>query len=146
MRENQRIFAILHIEQKDEAIALRCRWLDDLTLADEAMIQASDLVYDRAKAQIQRDRQIPKKETKVSAPKPEKAETLELGFDISSTRHSHILKLKELFERHRGPSPVTITFHKEGAPLACLNIDSRWGVKISPDLKAALSHLSGPVA
>lgn len=144
MRENQLLFAVLQVDRKEEGLQLRCRWLDDLTLADEAMVAASDLAYDRAKAQAQRIQREPKKEAAAPPPKVDKERPamLELTLDAARTRHSHILQLKELFQQHRGPSPIHITFHLEGRQVAHLDIDARWGVKITPTLKEALQKMT----
>lgn len=144
LKENQLLFAVLQVDKKEETLQLRCKFLDDLTLADEEMIQLSDAAFDKAKLQILRmSRMEPKKEKE--APKveikKEVIEVLKLKLDLDSVRHSHILKLKQLFEKHRGSSPVSLHFNQNEESVAQLDIEARWGVKITPALKEAITKL-----
>ena len=66
-RENQLLYAVLQVDKKEEELRLSCRWLDDLTKADEKMIEACDKAYDKAK---QMQSRIP--QAKHGAPKPAK--------------------------------------------------------------------------
>lgn len=146
MKENQMLFAVLQVDRKEETLQLRCRWLDDLSLADEQMVQASDIAYDKAKLQVQRLQREPKKEAAKEAPKKEKpeakVETFEIKLNSTTTRHSDILRLKDIFEKHRGSSPVVIHFHEDNHVRARIDIESRWGVKITPEFKEALNKLT----
>lgn len=144
IRENQLLFAVLQVDRKDEALQLRCRWFDDLSMADEAMVQISDQAFDKAKLQIQRmarEPKEPKKEAPKEIAKVDKVETLELKFDLFQTHHSHILKLRNIFDQHRGSSPVVIQFMEGDKNIARIDIESRWGVKISPALRELLNKL-----
>lgn len=49
LHENQLLYAILQVELYEGQQRLSCRWLDDLTRADEAMIVACDSAFDRLK-------------------------------------------------------------------------------------------------
>lgn len=143
LRENQLLYAVLQIDKKEEAPRLSCRWLDDLTAANEAMIAACDHAFDKAKMQALRFSQAKKSEAK-KAPKPEKQmkvlDILTLKMDLDTTRLSRIIELKELFAEHRGATPVTIEFHSNQAHVASLQIDSRWGVVVSAGLLEALGE------
>lgn len=146
VRENQLLFAILQVDRKMDSLQLRARWFDDLKEADEAMIQASDLAFDKAKSQLGWQKREVKKEAKKEDVKKEEVimalGSLDIKLDIEKTRHSHILYLKNLFEKHRGDSPVTLQFYKEGDQIAKVEIEATWGVKISPELKQLLNKLS----
>jgi DNA polymerase-3 subunit alpha len=147
MKENQLVYAVLQVDKRDEALKLSARWLDDLSRANEEMIAASDQAYDKAKAQALRMSQMKSRE-KEAKPKMEKEkekpvlETYELKLDVSKVRHSHILKMKNLFEKHRGQSPVQMNFYHGSQNLASIDIESRWGVKVSDELKKALIDLN----
>ena len=51
MQENQLLYAVVQKETQDGQLRLQCRWLDDLTKADEAMVKACDDACDLAKQQ-----------------------------------------------------------------------------------------------
>ena len=153
MKENQLLFAVLQVDRKGEGVQLRCRWLDDLTLADETMVLASDLAFDKAKAQAQRSSREqkeslkeslkePKKEATAMSAKKEVAERFELSLDATTVRYSHILRLKELFSEFRGASPVRIVFQQDTQAIAHLDIEARWGVKITAELKEKVKDLT----
>ena len=48
-RENQLLYGVVQIDKKEEAPKLTCRWFDDLTKADDAMMEVCDRAYDKAK-------------------------------------------------------------------------------------------------
>jgi hypothetical protein len=54
---------------------------------------------------------------------------------------SKILKLKELFSKHRGANPVHMEFHDEDNPYAALQIDGKWGVKVTDAFKVDLERV-----
>ena len=143
LRENQLIYAILHVDRKEEALKLGAKWLHDLTLADENMIQESDLAFDKAKSQIQRFNQAkaqqkdrpekPKAEAKV-----EKMEPVKIELDVAKVRLSHILRFKEMFEANRGATPVDLVFLSGKEVKAVITLDGKWGVNFNDDLKAKI--------
>ena len=145
LRENQLLYAVLQIDKKEENPRLSCRWLDDLTQANEAMIAACDMAFDKAKMQALRFSKGQKGEGKKPALKKEKpvmqkVDNLTLKLDLDTTRLSRIIELKQLFAEHRGTTPVTIDFLSNQAHVASLQIDTRWGITLSPDLLSALSQ------
>lgn len=168
--ENQLIYAVLQVDKKEEALRLSCRWLDDLTRADEKMIEACDAAYDRAKLQSakyakaknangQKENQA--KQTEAKSPKAKSppfsaanptSHTNEvvmspthllLTIDADAIRLSHIMQLKELFSKHRGETAIQIEFCGKEQSLAILHIESRWGVKISDHLTRELDCIPG---
>lgn len=154
LTENQLLYAVLQVERKEEQLSLSCKWLGDLSRADEQMIEACDLAYDKAKHQMQkfsqykqanksqgaggggsRERSPPKKEghqggkMEVAATKKElPIDILKLKIDADSARLSHIMQIKGLFKEYRGRRPVNIEFVRHGEIIATLHIDSSWGV------------------
>ena len=66
LKENQLLYAVLQVERKEGAIRLSCKWLEDLSRTDEAVILACDQAFDKAKHQSYRSAQFknnpPKKE------------------------------------------------------------------------------------
>lgn len=148
LKENQLLYAVLQVDKREETPRLSCKWLDDLTRADEEMIKDCDNAYDRAKMFIARQNKFgkgkekePKKEKPVEK-KIEEPKTFSLKFKAEAVRLSHILQAKEIFNEHRGSTPVQIEFMLEDDIIASVHIDSRWGVTITPQLQEALKALA----
>lgn len=153
LRDNQLLYAVLQVDRKEGPLRLSCRWLDDLTSADDAMIAACDRAFDRAKLQAAkyskgRNMNSPKENPKqVAVQKNESkaasapASLVSIVVDADSMRLSHILQLKECLSQHRGSTPLQIEFEGNVRSLGSLHIDSRWGVAISDQLEAVLRRL-----
>lgn len=149
LRENQLVYAVLQVDTSHEDPRLSCKWIDDLTRADEAMILACDEAFDKAKMQAARYSAIKEKgkaaekknEAKATPVKEEVKKVIHLSLNAESTRHSNILLLKSIFEEHRGNTPLRLDFHTPKGMLASLHIDARWGVQESPELTKKLSSL-----
>lgn len=144
IQENQLLYAVLQVDKREETLKLSAKWLGNLAEADEAMINESDLAFDKAKMQIQRFNQKkkeieskPKTQAEETA-KVEKLDPLKVKLDGSKMKMSHILQMKKLFENHRGSQPVDLEFYHGSDLKAVVSIDSRWGVKSSDDLKQSL--------
>lgn len=158
LKENQLLYAVLQVEKKEEDVRLSCRWLDDLTQANEAMIEACDQAHDKAKHQAARFAQNKGGAVKSSttsakakagrekpvaevAALPKMQGPLIVRIDADAARLSHILKLKRTFEAHRGNVPVQVDFLLKEQVMATVHIDANCGVVITPDLHEALrSH------
>jgi DNA polymerase III subunit alpha len=150
LQENQLLYAVLQVDKKDEELRLSCRWLDDLTKADESMIEACDKAYDKAKHHMSRMAQsksaAPKTAASPNKPKPStnKEQTpmkhLSIKLDINRTRLSHILKLKELFLQHPGTTPIQIHF-TAAKSLAILHIEGKGGVALSEQFKQKVGEM-----
>ena len=141
--------------KREADIRLSCRWLDDLTKADEGMIQACDQAYDRAKHQSGRMGQMKgapqssktvagKEKNMQQAPNKEQEfmKPFIIKIDANQARLSHILLLKKLFTAHTGPTPIEIHFHNEEHPLAALHIDAKRGVTLSEQFKQELGRVA----
>lgn len=152
LNENQLLYAVLQADKKEETTRLSCRWLDDLTKANDAMLAACDQAYDRAKFQAgksSRSKTMTKPTDKGSAPLPARsrqadkpqASLMHVAVDASAMRLSQILQLKELFAQHRGSTPLQIEFQADRSPIAHLHIDTRWGVSGSDQLQNTLRSI-----
>jgi DNA polymerase III subunit alpha len=160
LMENQLLYAVLQIDRKEESVNFSCRWLDDLTRADEAMIESCDRAYDKAKQQAARFAHIKSAQSAQSAKKaaekgpekkeekkvPKKAQQLSIKMDADKTRLSDIIKMKNLFAEHRGDVPVTIDFHSGDVSIAQMEIDSRWGVNVEKDVQDQLKKITSVLA
>ncbi len=156
LQENQLLYAVLQVEKKEEDIRLSCRWLDDLTKANEEMIDTCDKAYDKAKHQIARFAQNKNAMAKQSADKTKNAKPAQptkekevpimkivtIRLDADSARLSHVMKLKKLIQEHHGETPVQIQFHNHAKSLATLHVDSKWGVVLNDQFKQKVGELS----
>lgn len=152
LNENQLLYAVLQVDKKEETLRLSCRWLDDLTKADEAMIEACDRAYDKAKmlaARFSKVKSQPKKEavkedtmTKPVPQKPIVPQSFSMTVDMAKVRLSHIVQMKELFTQHRGTTPVQIDFLSDSKSIATLHIEERWGISVTAPLQEALRNLN----
>lgn len=68
-------------------------------------------------------------------------EMLDIKLNLDKLRMSHILSMKEMFEAHRGKTPVRVHFVKENFSVAQVEIDQKWGVTPSDTLKELLNKL-----
>lgn len=141
MIENQLLYAIVHKETTEGQIRLQCRWLDDLTRVDEAMIQACDLAYTQAK----QFKPLKFREKNKNAPLEKKQKTmkkLKIFIDSNRAHLSHILLLKTTFRAHSGDSPVEILFTRENKQLGVLLIEQNWGVEQCMELENKIRSIS----
>lgn len=149
LQENQLLYAVLQIDKKEEELRLNCRWMDDLTKADEKMINECDLAFDRAKQQMAKssyaktDKKT--KPHKVEEKQPVKSESSSTPFliclDANRTKLSHVLMLKEILQEHGGKRPVKITFSASSKTLATLHVDVKKGIEESDSLLKALQAM-----
>ena len=142
MRENQLLYAVVQVDKKEEGVRLSCKWVEDLTQANEAMMEECDKVFDKAKHFVNRNQMAKgqgqeKKDSKrkeksepsnKGEPTMNKKGPLHIKLDVNRTRLSHILKIKELFAQNRGEIPVQIVFFSQDREVGTLSIDPRWGV------------------
>jgi DNA polymerase-3 subunit alpha len=156
LHENQLLYAILQVDRREEIPRLSCRWLEDLTQADDKMISLCDQAYDRLKNQIFRSEKARKNRSEESVKESAKKmkepsqkaipSILRLAVDTKHLKLSQILSMKEIFAKYRGTTPIEISFKSEGSELATLHIDTRWGVHINDQLhlelqKMGITHL-----
>lgn len=141
MLENQLLYAIVHKETTEGQIRLQCRWLDDLTRVDEAMIQACDLAY--TQAQQFKSLKFREKTRNVHLAKKQKImKKLKIFIDANRAHLSHILLLKTTFRAHSGNSPIEILFTREAKQLGVLLIEQNWGVEHCMELENKIRSIS----
>ena len=153
LRDNQLLYAVLQVEKKEDELKLSCKWLDDLSLADEAMIAACDLAYDKAKFQAKQRSQYAKTDkTKDKQEKPMKQNPpknegpMKIHIDADRITLRNILMLKQLFEKHRGAQPLQVDFTGTGAHIASLHIGSAWGIEPTPQFESDLALFNAQLA
>jgi DNA polymerase-3 subunit alpha len=145
IQENQLLYAVIQKENQEGQMRLQCRWLDDLTKADEAMIQLCDNAYDAAKQQAKKAEYRAKQARQTSAKEPDMkkktAPLLKIQLDADTARLSHILALKQAFRAHSGESPIEVAFVSQAGKISSLYIDKTWGVESCKGLEQKLGAL-----
>lgn len=121
-------------------LKLQCRWLDDLTRADEEMMKLCETAFDQLKVQqknmARRDKKMPPKQEKKEMPGK-----LFLKLNADEVRHSHVLHLKKLFRSYPGSSPLVLEFLSSNKTLGHIVVDARWGVSLEKELEQELRKL-----
>jgi DNA polymerase-3 subunit alpha len=138
--DNQLLYAILQVDRREGDLKLQCRWLDDLTRADEAMMKQCETTYDQLKVQ---QKNMARREKKMP-PKQEKKEMngkLFLKLNADQVRHSHVLHLKKLFRSYPGSTPLILEFLSSNSTLGHIVVDARWGVSLERELEQELRKL-----
>src|SRR5262249_18488704 len=99
---NQMLYAVLHVDKREEPLRLSCHWLGDLRHANERTIEECDQAYDRAKKQVVRQASYQNRPKAAAPPPPATSpvvqataapkapDKLRLRVDLESVRLSHI--------------------------------------------------------
>lgn len=154
LNENQLLYAVLSVDKKEETPKLSCKWLDDLSRADESMVDACDQAFDKAKHQVARFAQMKasQKNDNKDKPAPAKAaptpakpsvKKIILKLNADNMRLSNIVQIKKFIESRRGDTPLCLEFEGGGVPIAALHIEARWGITYEPSLLDQLRKLPG---
>ncbi len=147
IQENQLLYAVIQKEIQDGQMRLQCRWLGDLSKADEAMIKACDDAYDIAKQQArgfemrEKNKHFRSKAAKEQEVKKSIFQQLKIQLDADLARLSHILALKDAFRAHSGEIPIEITFTAKKGKLGILHIEKSWGVDYHQELERKIALL-----
>lgn len=146
LKENQLLYAVLQTEWKEGECKLSCRWLDDLTKANEEMILACDRAFDEAKQHLLNRSSIrnkPPSKPQVNQMKKETppAPPITLQIPMEPLHLSHLLQLRQLLEQHPGPHSAILQFQEGERVLASLHLDPKQGIQPSQALQQQLSLL-----
>jgi len=140
--ENKMIYAVIQLDHKDGALRMNCRWLDDLTKANESMMTEADQAFDRAKLMQHKSQQMLayKKQNDKKADKQMPKDVL-IELDLSQLTLSRVLKLKEVLNQHAGSCPLQLLFKTEHRKKGTLFLDAKCGVTDGPEFTKALDAL-----
>ncbi len=140
--ENQLLYAILQIEKNGLDVKLNCRWLDNLTEANDEMIKQCDEIYDKLKDQS-KNFDFKKKNGSFSSKKEKKEEysLLKIKVDAEKTNLSNILNLKQFFRENLGTTKIILEFLSKGKNVGFIEVDSTWGIKYNENMKNYLNKI-----
>jgi len=140
--ENQLVFGILQVDKEEGNLRLRCRSLVDLTqikMENKAEIEATyTQIKDMAKASSRRK----KKQNGAEKMETQDTKKLLLTLDANTVRLSEIVKLKNLFHKYPGSSPISIAFHSSSQKIGAIEVESKWGVGVCDELENRIKSFS----
>ncbi len=140
LMDNQLLYAILQVDKREGELKLQCKWMEELSRADEKMIEECDRMLDQIRAQQKAFALREKRQNK----KPEKQERpvkLILKLDIEKVRLSHLMELKNLFRRFPGKTPLVVEFATSIKTHGHVHVDQRWGVALEKELELGIQKL-----
>lgn len=140
LSDSQLLYAILQVDRREGDFKLQCKWFDELSSINDAMIAECDRMMDVLKVQQKaaafRDKKQGKKVEKVQHP-----QKLVLKLDIEKVRLSHLVELKNLFRQFSGKTPLMIEFMSSSKMHGQIHIDQKWGVSLEKELEVQLKKL-----
>jgi DNA polymerase-3 subunit alpha len=145
--ENRLCYAILQVERPEaEVVKLQCKWLADLTQADEAMVAACDRAFDKAKQGV-RMQEFRSQAPRLQSPAKPVVEKrpLRLVIQMTQARLSHVLRLKEALKASPGDQPVEIEFLAGTQSRGRLRLHANQGVLVSESLMQGLRTIGSVV-
>jgi DNA polymerase-3 subunit alpha len=156
LQKNKLLYAILQIDRREDSVKLQCRWLEDLTLVNEEVLQSCDTAYDAYKNQVQN---LKKKNAKTQESlekslgkggkiEEKKKEIIEKQPSVISmkvhadkVRFSEILQLKNLFRQNPGKTKVELQFVSQNKNVGAVLIDATWGVRVHEELTKEIKEI-----
>ena len=140
--DNQILYAVLQIDKKEDALKLNCRWVDDLTRANQEMIEACDKAYEDTKSLIKNSESRNKYLSKKKEAQQDMPKKIQLKFDANTTRLSHILQLKDLFRSFPGSTSLHLEFWNHTQKVGTIAIEGRWGINFTKEFEGKLKEFS----
>jgi DNA polymerase-3 subunit alpha len=136
LAEGQLLYGVLVLDKKGGEVKLQCKWVDDLSQANDEMIKKCDTAFEQAK--------IPAKTypSKNSSKPKEKLRRVHLKLKADQLKMSEIVQIKKMFRESSGPNPVHIEFWSGEKKVGGLAIESNWGIALKPELELSLKTLS----
>jgi DNA polymerase III subunit alpha len=138
LAENQLLFAVIQLDEREGNTRLICKWFDDLSRMDGATIEAADCAFDQAKQQA-----VFRGATRPLAIQASKSHstTITLSLDLERVKLSEILQIKELLQGHAGKDQVQLHFLSHGKLISRLMLSPSMSIESSGELKAALNRI-----
>jgi len=145
--ENQLAYAILQIEKSDDNIKLSCKWLEDLTKADDKMIKECDDFFDKQKEisnfeSKKKKNFVPNKKNENPALK-NLISNIRIKINSDKIRFSHILKLKEIIREHPGDAKLELAFFSKDKQIALMELESSLKLDYKEDVKNKILQIDG---
>lgn len=139
LTEGQPLLALLQVDIKDGSPRIQCKYLADLTLADQTVTQLLDKAFDEAKSYL---KNAEAKNKWVNKEKKTMHQQLILKLNADLVKMSHILQIKSLFRAHSGNTPIYLEFWRESSKIGSIHIQESWGISIKKELEEELKKIS----
>ncbi|MDJ0651408.1 MAG: DNA polymerase III subunit alpha [Simkaniaceae bacterium] len=140
--ENQLLFSILQVEKEEDFIRLRCRSVKDLTVISEENIDTFNTQYQHMKQVASADSRRKKKQKGKKSMEKVEEKKLHLTLDANLVRLSEIVKLKKIFSKYPGTSPVFLAFQANNRKVGTVEVEAKWGISWSSEFESQLKTLS----
>lgn len=139
LEEDRLIYAILSIDKRSESLRLSCRWMRDLSLINEDLIQECDDMFDKIKSQMQKMSYLNLETNKdtnqgktstmsKSTDHRSQAPIVKLSLDLEQLRHSHLCTLKQIIRKYPGSRTLSLVFTKNNERVATISPDADYFV------------------
>lgn len=140
--ENMLIYAVLVLDKKEGSIRLQCKWLDDLTNANQQMIKICDDVYDQAKIQLKMNNNR-KRNARITQEKEVRiVKNIILKANADKIKLSNILQVKDILKNNPGKTKVEIQFYSNLTKVGSILVDASFGVQLSEDVKKKFEKIT----
>ncbi|NGX56840.1 MAG: DNA polymerase III subunit alpha [Candidatus Anoxychlamydiales bacterium] len=149
LEENKLIYSVISIDKSSSTLRINCKWLDDLTKADNKMIKECDLMYDKIKNNIKFFDKKRKNGFNNNNKKKEIKKimnTLKIKVDADTVKLSSILKLKKLFKTSPGNAAIEVVFSSKDKQLKAYEVDPSYKVSINDQMLDLIRNIEGVIA
>jgi len=140
--ENALLYAIFQIDRSEESLKLQCRALERLTHIGNAEVEELHASF-RKMQSLAMDESKYKGEGKrnKNGQQTEEKGTLHITLDVDRVTLSEIVKLRKLFHRFPGSSPLVINFLSEAERVGTIHVESKEGIGWGCALKENMEEL-----
>lgn len=155
LEEDCLVYAILSIDKRSDSLRLSCRWMKDLSLINEQILQECDEMFDKIKEQMQKMSSYVnsgknKNQEKTTMSKTENLRSptsvVKLSLDLGELRHSHICTLKHILSKYPGSRALSLIFTKDNQKVASISPDTDYFIsEDTANLQKDLEHAQLPI-
>ena len=144
LEESRLIYAIVNVDKSSGSLRLNCKWLDDLTKADNKMINECDLMFDKIKNNIKFfDKKRKNNFNNKENIKKNIMETIQINVDLDQIKLSSILELKKIIKENPGNIKVEVIFNAKNRHLKSYEIDPTLKINFNYNIKELIKNIKG---
>ena len=140
--ENQLLCAILQVDQAEGPLRLHCRVLEDLTELDDAKVQMLNASFEQVKQVAKSESKRKRKQMVDNKLQAQDERKLHVTLDANRVTLSEIVKLKKLFHKFPGGSPLKIAFQSEEKTIGTIHVESKEGIGWNNELERKMEEFS----
>jgi len=140
--ENQLLCAILQVDQSEGPLRLHCRVLEDLTELDDAKVQMLNASFEQVKQVAKSESKRKRKQMVDNKLQEQDERKLHVTLDANHVTLSEIVKLKKLFHKFPGGSPLKLAFQSEEKTIGIIHVESKEGIGWNSELERKMEEFS----